>query len=289
MVWSFLAIGGVYMFGRAFPQLNQYTSFILAPATGSVFWIWLTVLAAGQAFFNQKIGYRIRALLFILVGLIIYVAFIIPENRDWASGWLPAGVALMVVVWLRWPRVSVGLGAALGLVLMLNFRAVLDLLLAGDNAYSLLTRTAAFQILWQIIQVNPLLGVGPANYYYYTSLYSLLGYYVKFNSHNQYVDIMAQVGLLGLFFFLWFAWEIGRMGVQLKKHLAPDGFAIGYLAAALAGLVGMLMAGTLGDWVIPFVYNVGVSGFRASLIGWLFLGGIITLYNIYQRKLTTSE
>lgn len=284
MVWPFVIIGGVYMVGRAIPRLDVLTDLVLAPAVGSVFWVWLTSMTAGQALFNKKLGYRIRILLGVAVLLIFYVAFVIPENRDWASGWLPAGVALALIIWLRWPKLSVGVGAFIIIAGMLNFRAIVDLLLSGDNAYSLLTRTAAFQILWQIIQINPLLGVGPANYYYYTSLYSLLGYYVRFNSHNQYVDIMAQVGLLGMAFFLWFVVEIGLMGFKLRRLVEPGGFAAAYVAAGLAGLAGMLVAGALGDWLIPFVYNVGVSGFRASLIGWLFLGGIFTLYYLYQQK-----
>jgi len=33
----------------------------------------------------------------------------------------------------------------------------------------------------------------------------------------------------------------------------------------------------LADWVLPFVYNIGLAGFRASVLGWLFLGGLVTL------------
>ncbi|PWH19836.1 MAG: hypothetical protein DDG58_04135, partial [Ardenticatenia bacterium] len=47
--------------------------------------------------------------------------------------------------------------------------------------------------------------------------------------------------------------------------------------ACLAGLAGTLVAGMLADWFIPFVYNIGLAGFRASILGWLFLGGLIAL------------
>jgi hypothetical protein len=46
----------------------------------------------------------------------------------------------------------------------------------------------------------------------------------------------------------------------------------------------MLVAGMLGDWVIPFVYNVGLSGFRASVLGWIFLGGLVVIHHIYTTK-----
>jgi hypothetical protein len=33
----------------------------------------------------------------------------------------------------------------------------------------------------------------------------------------------------------------------------------------------------LGDWILPFVYNVGFSGFQASVLVWLFLGGLVAV------------
>ena len=61
----------------------------------------------------------------------------------------------------------------------------------------------------------------------------------------------------------------------LKNNLG--GFSNAYVVGAMGGLVGMLIAGMLGDWVIPFVYNVGLKGFRASVLGWIFLGGLVIL------------
>jgi hypothetical protein len=33
----------------------------------------------------------------------------------------------------------------------------------------------------------------------------------------------------------------------------------------------------MGDWVIPFVYNIGMAGFRASVLAWLFMGGLVVI------------
>jgi O-antigen ligase len=55
------------------------------------------------------------------------------------------------------------------------------------------------------------LGVGFANYSFYTPLFPILGWYVQFNSHNNYVDIIAQVGILGLLCLIWLFIEIGRV------------------------------------------------------------------------------
>jgi hypothetical protein len=45
----------------------------------------------------------------------------------------------------------------------------------------------------------------------------------------------------------------------------------------MAGLAGTLFAGLLGDWFLPFVYNIGFDGFRDSYLPWLLLGGVVVL------------
>jgi len=56
----------------------------------------------------------------------------------------------------------------------------------------------------------------------------------------------------------------------------------------LGGLVGTLAAGMLGDWILPFVYNVGLHGYRSSVIFWLFLGGLVALEQIIRHPKTSS-
>jgi hypothetical protein len=51
---------------------------------------------------------------------------------------------------------------------------------------------------------------------------------------------------------------------------------------ALGGLVGTVVSGMLGDWFLPFVYNVGLEGMRASMFIWIFLGGLVALAKIYS-------
>jgi hypothetical protein len=120
------------------------------------------------------------------------------------------------------------------------------------------------------------LGLGFANYYWYTPLFPIRGYAVSFNSHNNYIDLVAQCGLVGLVLLFWFFWELGRLGWWLRERV-PVGFAQAYVYGALGGLAGTIVVATLGDWVLPFFYNVGLDGFRSSMLGWLFLGGLVCL------------
>ena len=134
----------------------------------------------------------------------------------------------------------------------------------------------------QVFPLSPIFGLGPANYYWYTPLFPILGWYVSFNSHNNYIDILMQTGLVGLACFLWVIWELGRLGWCLRKHFVND-FAQGYVYACLGGLVGTLVSCWLADWLLPFAYNIGLRGFRASILAWFFLGGLVSLEQIARR------
>jgi O-antigen ligase len=132
------------------------------------------------------------------------------------------------------------------------------------------------------VQRSILLGLGPSNYYYQTLDIPILGWYVSFSSHNQYVDLVAQFGILGLIAFCWFVFEILRVALRLRARIR-DAFAHSYLTGALAGLVGTLAAGMLADWIVPFYYNIGIQGFRSSLLFWFFVGAIIALHRIFSE------
>jgi hypothetical protein len=100
----------------------------------------------------------------------------------------------------------------------------------------------------------------------------------RISSHNNYVDLFAHTGIVGLALFFWFAVEVAQLGLRLRQRFR-EGFAAGYvngmLAAGAASLVVMLLA----DWILPFVYNIGFPGFQASVLVWLFLGGLVAIDN----------
>jgi O-antigen ligase len=199
------------------------------------------------------------------------------------SGWLPGLIGVGIILFLRFPvpiLLATPLVAVLGFIGQSLFT---EMATAGDNVYSLETRLAALQTLLPIMKANPLLGVGPANYYYYTVLYPIMGWYVRFSSHNNYLDFIAQTGLLGLACFLWLGFAIGKTAWSMLGR-SLTGFESGYVYAAIGGLVATYAAAGLGDWVIPFVYNAGFAGFRTSILPWLFLGGLVALEQRVNRR-----
>ncbi len=274
LVWLFLALGALYVVGGLLPA-SRPTIDALFPhgATGSVFWIWLVSLAFGQAVFNRQLSGRWRWALGALVVAVFYAGLV--RTRSWVSGWLPPLVSVVAILVVGRPRLGMLAALAAGLSGIV-YRETIFRIIYLENEYSFLTRVEAWRIVFEIIKVNPVLGLGPANYRFYTPLFSILGWYVQFNSHNQYVDLVAQTGILGLASFLWFVWEVWRLGWRLRDRVC-GGFAQAYIYGTLGAVGGMLAAGMLGDWVLPFVYNIGMEGMRASVLGWLFLGGLVVI------------
>ena len=278
MTWVFIALNPLHILGYIFPSLPHL---ILSGATGSLFWTWFPALAFSQLLINKRLELIWRFLLGGLVFIWLYVSLIL--NRAWISGWLPGLASILVIIWLHEKKLRLPVLLVLIVGLALKFQSIYNFIMVGDNQYSVVTRLAAWRLLEEIIKANPILGVGFANYYWYTPLFPIMGYSVVFNSHNNYIDIIAQTGIVGLACFLWIAWELGRLGLSLKER-APEGFAKAYIYGALGGLAGTLVAGMLGDWFLPFVYNVGFNRFRASILGWLFLGGLVALDQIVRRS-----
>lgn len=274
LTWMFVGLSTLFILARVNPVFGSYLSGILpAGTTGSLFWLWLIAIAYSQLLFNNDLKIYWRLALLGLVAATLFVAMYL--GYGWKSGWIPPLVAIGVITWLRFRRLRYLLTIG-GIILIWLIASEL----IQSDQYSYVTRIEAWKIILnEIIRVNPIFGLGPANYRFYTPLFPIMGYWVEFNSHNNYIDIIAQIGVLGLIAFLWFAWEVSRLGWGLlKKNLG--GFSNAYVVGAMGGLVGMLIAGMLGDWVIPFVYNVGLKGFRASVLGWIFLGGLAAIQHI---------
>ncbi len=273
MTWLFVGLGALYVLGRLIPGGARYENKIFQyGSAGSMFWTWLVALTVSQAVINRRLPVGWRLVIGGIAVATLYVAIV--QSGSWKSGWIPPLIAIFTLVILLWPRLSI----TMGVVAIFPAVSVVSRLIATDQ-YSFSTRVDAWRILLQVIKVNPILGLGPANYYWYTPLFPIRGYAVQFNSHNQYVDILAQTGILGLLSFLWLAVALAVVGLRLRSS-APEGFPKAYVYGAIAGLAGSMVAAALGDWVLPFVYNIGFTGFRASVLAWIFLGGLVALEQI---------
>ncbi len=281
LTWMFLAAGTLVCGMQVLSVQIGIVKWAIRPVSvGSLFWTWLVAVSFGQALFNSRLSPWVRLGMLGITAMVFYHGLI--QVRSWASGWIPALIALGVILALRLPRTTIGLGLVsipLGLFLMTQFSEFF----MADEEYSLMTRQEAWRVMWQLIERSPVLGLGPANYYYYTENVPLLGWYVRFISHNNYEDLLAQTGFLGLIAFCWVAFEILWLAWRVYLR-APAGFAQAYVVGGIGGIVGSLASGMLGDWIIPFYYNAGIIGFRSSLLFWVFTGTLLALKRIISAQ-----
>lgn len=269
LTWAFLAMAALAVFDRSvLPEFGLSTRQLFQPV-GSVFFVWLVAMAFSQAAFNRDLHPGWRLALGGLTLVTLYVLVILKYADK--SGWIPALVCIVAIIGFRSWRAGLVLVPVAALSALYLWTGVI-----ASDEYSISSRVDAWTIMAQIIKISPIWGMGFANYYWYTPLFPIRGYAVSFSSHNNYLDIVAQTGLVGLVCFLLFLLGIGWLGWRLREHV-PDGFAQAYVYGALGGLVGTAVLGMLGDWVLPFFYNIGLSGFRTSMLGWLFLGGLVSL------------
>lgn len=282
LTYVFFAIGGIYMVDRVASGMFGVVWLMNGMnSDGSLFWTWLVALAFGQLVFNREASRLEQAALAALVILTLAIGWF--DARSWVSGWLPPLVAVGSVLLLRSWRLALVLALVAGVYIGATQPDILSRLQGGE-AYSSYTRDAARDILlFQVLPLSPVFGLGPANYYWYTPLYPILGWYVSFNSHNNYIDILLQTGILGMACFVWGVAALARFGLRLRKHFDGD-FAQGYVNGCLGGLAGTLVAAWLADWLLPFVYNIGLNGFRASILAWLFLGAMVGLGKMAQAS-----
>ena len=53
-------------------------------------------------------------------------------------------------------------------------------------------------------------------------------------------------------------------------------------------MAGTAVAGGLGDWFLPFVYNVGIFGFGSSILAWIFMGALVGVASLQDRPTIQS-
>jgi hypothetical protein len=274
--WIFIALGTIYVLGRIANLDVIDKIYAHGVYANSMFWTWLVAIPLSQAIFNKELKLKYRVVLFGVVAAALFVAM--AKQNDWKSGWVPPAVVVGALLALRFPKLA--LMAIPFAVIVAGYLAI-DLI--ATDTYSWGTRVDAWLVVLDITKVSPIIGLGFANYYWYAQIFSIRGYHIRFNSHSQFVDIIAQTGIIGLFLFFWILFEVSRLSWELIQKL-PSGFERAYAYGVLAGVAGSLMAAFLVDWILPFAYNIGLDGVRASILPWIFFGALIAIEQKHKDK-----
>ncbi len=273
VVWAFVALGTIYVLGRIAQLSVIDTIYQRGFYANSMFWTWLVALPLGQAIYNGRLKTGQRLLLYVVILATFYVALV--QQNDWKSGWVPPAVAAAFLIGWRFRKVAIFSVPFVFLVAIYLAQSLI-----ATDLYSWGTRVDAWLVVLDISRANPFFGLGFTNYLWYAPLFSIRGYRISFSSHSQFVDLLAQTGVLGFLCFLWIFVELVRLAWNLMNKV-PDGFGRGYVYGTLAGIVGSLIAAFLVDWILPFAYNIGLEGVRASILPWIFFGGLVSVEQLY--------
>lgn len=290
LTFFFLLFAGSLAIIRVIPFTAHTAQEIMTVAVHRApFWVLLTALSGGQLLFNKSLSIYWRIFLLMILGAALYFAFFILAER--ISHWSGIVIVLGTLLWLRFSKLKFIVPVIVGILLLSgSLLPQLYEFAGGDEKWDE-SGGARLVLIERVVEVtmrNPVTGLGPAAYRVYAGMQPLPyqgAYWVapQISSHNNYVDLFSHVGILGLIIFFWFVFEIGRMGNRLR-HYYTSGFVAGYVNGMLAAGVGALAVMMLADWILPFVYNIAFRGFQASVLIWVFLGGLVALENIAQRN-----
>ncbi len=253
--------------------------------TGGLFSLWLVSLLYGQILFNQKLPTPLRLGFVGLLALWLYDRMIL--NTHWLAGWVPPMLAIGVLTFLKSRR-----GFLVFLIPAITFLVAyrgdyIQAIISGEATESGITRLAAWAVNWRVTGRHFLFGTGPAGYaVYYVSYFPS----EAMATHSNYIDILSQLGIVGLACYLWFLGTSLVTGWRLQRALrGENGFAEGLAAGTLGGTCGVILAMALGDWLIPFVYTQTIAGFDYAVYSWVWMGAMVSLARAVLQQATEGR
>jgi O-antigen ligase len=266
MVWVMLATGALGLLAR-------FTGIPLPVNTEGLSAMWFIALALSLIYFDKSLNRKIKSILAIIVFGWIYWGFVL--HISWLAGWLPGMVALGILT-LRRSKVLTLIGGIAGLIILIvNSSYFFGTVLGNETSESGITRLAAWEINWLITGKHLLFGTGPAGYAAYYMTYFPTN---AMATHNNYLDILSQTGIIGITLCLWFFGVLLWRGYKLCNRLRGRGdFAEALANAALAGAIGSAVMMGFGDWLFPFAYTQGIIGFNYAVYCWVFMGTLVAL------------
>ena len=153
------------------------------------------------------------------------------------------------------------------------------------EGYSVRRRMATWKFTIMMIKDHPLLGSGIGTFKYNSLRYqaeffsqgdnrSLYPYGIANNTHNEYLQLWAELGIIGLGIFLWIVIGYFYYGLKFLKKTKDNykrGMIIGLMAAVMAVLV---------DGIFGFPLHLPAT----IVIFWLFLGLTLTVFQTGEEK-----
>ncbi|MBI3243384.1 MAG: O-antigen ligase family protein [Chloroflexi bacterium] len=280
-----MGMTGLMLLAGTIGLVKQYEIVYLPINTGGMFTMWIISLSAGLAIFWKRLHPFGRLILLGLTGVWVIWGFVL--HISWLAGWLPGLAALGVLTAMRSKKMLIAIALVGAVIFFFNSDYYLGKVLGNESNESGGTRLAAWEVNWRVTGQHLLFGTGPAGYAsYYMSYFP----HDAMATHSNYVDIVAETGLVGFAFYIWFFIALTWKGYKLCLRLKNRGDFYESLAnAALAGTVAGIVAMAIGDWLIPFAYTQTIAGFDYSVYCWLFMGAIVVIDKLTKEEVAAGK
>jgi len=203
------------------------------------------------------------------------------------AGWSSLAIAILVVLLLSFSksRGKTGLNnfiiSTMGILIIVlvistvnpQFLKIINRRIFSDDYDAARSRIPQMQIAWNMIKSHPFLGVGINNYTEVMGDYDTtdirLTSITSYQVHNIFLQIAAEMGIIGFLIFIWVISTVYKEGLRLIK--SSEGLMSGVVIGVIAGISAFLVHG-LVDAASP--------GNHLFLIFWFLAGIIVALGKI---------
>ncbi|HVB24153.1 MAG TPA: O-antigen ligase family protein [Ktedonobacteraceae bacterium] len=230
-----------------------------------------TAVALGQTLYAKTVRSRI---LWAIATLLFSIAVILAFGRE---AWVGLFLIFMVMISLRVQNWS-----AIIIFILITPLVLLLIIVLVPGVTDFFNPAKVYGsdrlIIWQdaimIWQHSPIFGVGAGNYQFFDRTYSIDKVGV---AHNQYLEILAEMGLQGLICYLWLLTAIGIR--SLKAFFAAKTRIARSIALTQIGVfVTILMGGFFEDFFLPSAASGGGTGaFIEASYRWILLGLVLSI------------
>ena len=160
-------------------------------------------------------------------------------------------------------------------IILIIYKDYIYLRFSGEDYGSAQSRITMMQIAFRMIKANPIIGVGINNYTNAMSAYDNTGYTLGFYHpvHNVYLQLAAEIGILGLLCFLGFICILYVKSISSLKNI--DRFYHIHSIGLLSGITGIL---------VHHLANNSTIDSESFVMFWLFAGLIVAIPKIDNNE-----
>ena len=282
MLGAYIIVGIVYALGTIFAApLGLYSQEVIlgyrrpevfgnvSSALGSLL-VLFTCIAFGQALFARaraaRLGWSLLAILFAS-------SVIMSLGRESWIG-LVLATATMIIFRLRnWSILLLLLGFFLCGLFIILFVPTVTNFFNPQDVYGI-DRLTIWQNAVAIWQHSPYMGVGAGNYQFFDLSY---GTDVVGVAHNEYLEVLAEMGVQGLLCLLWAMIAIGRLIIK-RFYAAKTELGKGVAICYIGFFASVISGGFFADSFVPSVAGAGgTAAFVAASSRWLLLGLVLCI------------